>query len=92
MCEKLFKKDDSRASHALVRASNGEDIKIFARIFILATHAIGNSHILLNSQNEKSPTGLANSSGTVGKYLMDHLKFFYRGRIQSKGSTSQNGI
>jgi choline dehydrogenase-like flavoprotein len=33
---------------------------------------MGSTQILLNSRNEAFPDGLANSSGALGRYLMDH--------------------
>jgi choline dehydrogenase-like flavoprotein len=43
-----------------------------ARVVILAASTIESIRILLNSANERHPHGLANSSGTLGRYLMDH--------------------
>jgi choline dehydrogenase-like flavoprotein len=43
-----------------------------ARIIFLCASAIESSRILLNSKNTRFPDGLANSSGTLGRYLMDH--------------------
>jgi len=42
--------------------------EVHARVVILAAQALESVRILLNSQ----PGGLANSSGALGKYLMDH--------------------
>jgi choline dehydrogenase-like flavoprotein len=42
------------------------------KLLILATHAIETPRLLLLSSNSTFPNGLANSSGTVGKYLMSH--------------------
>jgi choline dehydrogenase-like flavoprotein len=42
-----------------------------ARIVVLAASACESARILLNSKSPKFPQGLANSSGTVGKYLTD---------------------
>ncbi len=44
--------------------------KIRAKIFIVAAQAIETSRLLLNSKSEAFPTGLANSSGEVGKNLI----------------------
>lgn len=44
-----------------------------ARIFILAGYAIETPRLLLNSATPEQPTGLANSSGLVGKRLMTHM-------------------
>ena len=42
-----------------------------ARIVVLAASACESARILLNSKSSKFPQGLANSSGTVGRYLTD---------------------
>src|SRR6516162_102838 len=43
-----------------------------AEVVILACNAVGTARILLNSASARFPTGLANSSGLVGKNLMFH--------------------
>ena len=43
-----------------------------ARIVFLCASTIGSTRILLNSRSSSFPDGLANSSGVVGHYLMDH--------------------
>jgi glucoside 3-dehydrogenase (cytochrome c) catalytic subunit len=43
-----------------------------ARIFFLCASAVGSAQILMNSTSEQFPNGLANSSGVLGKYMMDH--------------------
>ncbi len=43
-----------------------------ARVIFLCASAIESSRILLNSKSTRFPDGLANSSGTLGRYLMDH--------------------
>src|SRR5882672_3073348 len=42
-----------------------------ARVVVLAASACESARILLNSKSSSFPNGLANSSGKVGKYLMD---------------------
>jgi choline dehydrogenase-like flavoprotein len=42
-----------------------------ARIVVLAASACESARILLNSKSSKFPQGLANSSGSVGRYLTD---------------------
>ena len=42
-----------------------------ARVVILAASACESARILLNSRSASFPNGLGNSSGKVGKYLMD---------------------
>ena len=47
------------------------DNHVRARIVVLAASACESARILLNSKSSRFPQGLANSSGAVGKYLMD---------------------
>ncbi|HKZ32208.1 MAG TPA: GMC family oxidoreductase [Vicinamibacteria bacterium] len=47
--------------------------EIRGRAVVLSAQALESTRILLNSKNAQNPGGLANSSGAVGHYLMDHL-------------------
>ena len=44
-----------------------------ARVVILCASTLASTAILLNSTSAAYPTGLGNSSGVLGHYLMDHL-------------------
>ena len=44
-----------------------------AKLFFMCASTIGSTQILLNSVSEAFPNGLANHSGALGHYLMDHL-------------------
>jgi choline dehydrogenase-like flavoprotein len=46
--------------------------EVYARVVVLAAQALESVRILLNSKSEQDPGGLANSSGVLGHYLMDH--------------------
>ena len=48
-----------------------QDVQVKARIVILAASGCESARILLNSKSARFPNGLANSSGKVGRYLMD---------------------
>jgi choline dehydrogenase-like flavoprotein len=50
---------------------SGADEHVQARVVVLAASAFESARILLNSKSPRSPQGLANSSGTVGKYITD---------------------
>ena len=50
-----------------------ETREYFARVVFLCASTLGTTQILLNSTSERFPTGLGNSSDTLGRYLMDHL-------------------
>ena len=50
-----------------------EPKEVQAKAVILSAQALESARILLNSRTEQAPNGLANSSGVLGHYLMDHL-------------------
>lgn len=43
-----------------------------AKLVFLCASTVGSTQILLNSTSETFPNGLANHSGVLGRYLMDH--------------------
>jgi choline dehydrogenase-like flavoprotein len=43
-----------------------------ARLFFLCASTVGSTQILMNSKSEAFPNGLANRSGVLGHYMMDH--------------------
>ena len=49
-----------------------EELEFHARTVFLGASALESTRILLNSTSSDFPDGLANSSGVLGKYLMDH--------------------
>jgi len=51
--------------------ADGSDNHVRARVVVLAASACETARLLLNSNSSLFPDGLANSSGTVGKYLTD---------------------
>jgi choline dehydrogenase-like flavoprotein len=54
-----------------VDKTTGQDQHVAARVVVLAASALESARLLLNSRSSKFPQGLANSSGTVGKYITD---------------------
>lgn len=50
-----------------------ETREYFAKVVFLCASTLGSTQILLNSTSPAFPSGLANSSGVLGHYLMDHL-------------------
>lgn len=51
--------------------NTGRQLAARARVVVLAASACETARILLNSKSVQFPHGLANSSGKVGRYLMD---------------------
>lgn len=44
-----------------------------AKLIFLCASTVGSTQVLMNSTSEAFPNGLANSSGALGHYLVDHL-------------------
>jgi choline dehydrogenase-like flavoprotein len=47
--------------------------EIYGRVVVLCAQALESVRILFNSADTRYPNGLANSSGVLGRYLMDHV-------------------
>lgn len=58
--------------HYIERASHRQ-AEAQAPIVVLAASALESTRILLNSTSRDFPSGLGNSSGVLGHYLMDHF-------------------
>ena len=50
-----------------------KEVEIHAKVVVLAASCVETAHIMLNSKSRHWPTGIANSSGQVGRNLSDHL-------------------
>ena len=57
----------------VIDAETLETREYFAKVIFLCASTLGTTQIMLNSKSESFPTGIANSSGALGHYLMDHL-------------------
>ena len=51
--------------------TTGAERQVRCRTVVLAASACESARLLLNSKSSRHPQGLANTSGTVGRYLMD---------------------
>ncbi|MBX2818461.1 MAG: GMC family oxidoreductase [Rhodothermaceae bacterium] len=49
-----------------------EEMEVKGKLIFLCASALGSTQIMLNSKSNRFPNGIANSSGTLGHYLMDH--------------------
>ncbi len=56
----------------VIDAESHEELEFKARLVFLCASALESTRLLLNSSTERWPDGLANSSGQVGRNLMDH--------------------
>ena len=56
----------------IIDAETRKTSEVRARVVFLCASAFESVRILLNSTSREFPDGLANSSGTLGRYIMDH--------------------
>jgi choline dehydrogenase-like flavoprotein len=57
----------------VINAKSKEAMTYTARVIFSCASTIGTAQILLNSRSDQAPEGLGNSSGMLGRNLMDHL-------------------
>ena len=70
----LYDNSLKRATGVQIIDANTKEYRQYnARIIFLCASTLGSTQIMLNSKSEDFPNGLANTSGTLGKYLMDHI-------------------
>ena len=68
----LSHKDGRVTGVHVIDRESGEALEFQGRIVFLAASTLESTRLLLNSKSPEFPNGLANSSGVLGKYLMDH--------------------
>src|SRR2546427_1244070 len=69
----LYDADKNRVTGVRVVDTNTTATReYYARVVFVCASALGTARILLNSTSTRFPNGLANSSGVLGHYLMDH--------------------
>jgi choline dehydrogenase-like flavoprotein len=56
----------------VIDANTLKESEYQARVVFLCASAIESVRLLLNSKSARFPDGMANSSGTLGRYVMDH--------------------
>ncbi|WP_276247363.1 MULTISPECIES: GMC family oxidoreductase [unclassified Haladaptatus] len=76
---------------AAVYVKDGEERRQKASQFVLAAGGVEIPRLLLLSASDQHPEGLANSSGVIGRYFMDHLFAGMGGRLPAK-KTRQNHV
>lgn len=70
----VYDADSGKATGVrVINARTKETTEYSAKIIFLCASALGSTHIMLNSICDTFPNGIANASGTLGHYLMDHL-------------------
>ena len=78
-----------------IDTTTGRENHVRARIVVLAASACETARLLLNSKTSRFPFGLANSSGTVGKYLTDTTGVTVAGfipKLMSRVPHNEDGV
>ena len=57
----------------VIDANTHESFEVYGKVIFLCASALESTRILLNSKTPRFSDGLANSSGQLGKNLMDHV-------------------
>jgi choline dehydrogenase-like flavoprotein len=84
MAREITLDDDGRARSVLYLDAQGREHQIRAQAFVVAGNAVETARLLLLSTSRRFPQGLANSSGLVGKYFMEHLAVFAYARFAER--------
>jgi choline dehydrogenase-like flavoprotein len=72
MCREVTVGPDGRASGvSYIDTKTRREVTVNARVVVLAASCCETARIMLNSKSSLFPNGIANSTGLVGKYIMD---------------------
>ena len=69
----LVEEDGQAKGVAYVDRDTKREVEVYAKVVVLAASCVETAHIMLNSRSRHWPTGIANSSGELGRNLCDHL-------------------
>jgi choline dehydrogenase-like flavoprotein len=76
MARELITDDTGKVTAvSYVDKTDGSEKQVRCRTVVLAASACESARLLLNSKSSRHPQGLANSSGKVGRYLMDTVGY-----------------
>ncbi len=82
MVREITVDENGRATGAIfIDKGTGQEHRATARVVVLAASSGETVRLMLNSKSARFPQGLANSSGLVGKYLMDTVGAGISGQI-----------
>src|SRR6516162_4314945 len=73
MCYRVNSDNSGRVTGVAYYGPDGSDNTVEAELVILSPFIYDNTRLLLLSKTDRFPSGLANSSGEVGKHLMAHM-------------------
>jgi choline dehydrogenase-like flavoprotein len=72
MCREVLSDSEGRATGvAYVDRRTLDEVEVRGKVVVLCASTCESTRLLLNSRSPRFPNGLANSSGVLGKHLMD---------------------
>jgi len=74
-------KDGKATGVIYIDKTTGKEARVQAKIVVVAASSGESVRLLLNSKSAQFPNGLANSSGLVGKYIMDTVGASVEGQV-----------
>ena len=83
-------RDTIAAAHGYHQDRPSEVTEYRARLFVLASGQCWSPHLLLLSANSRFPNGMANRSGTVGRYMAGHKFISAQAAIDEQTFPGQN--
>ncbi len=75
----------------VINAETKETKEYFAKVIFLCASALSSTRIMLNSKSQSFPNGIANSSGVLGHYLMDHCGYGFSAEVEGFKDGYYNG-
>ncbi len=72
----VYDEETDRASGVrVIEKETGNEVVYRGRVIFMCASTLGTAQIMLNSTSSRFPEGIANSSGTLGRYLMGHHSY-----------------
>lgn len=81
MVLKIDQREDGRVTGVVYQDESGNIVHQAARAVAVAGNAVETARLLLNSASQRSPDGLGNQNGLVGRYYMRHVFGFVAARM-----------
>jgi choline dehydrogenase-like flavoprotein len=76
--------DETGKAQSVIFNHGGVEYRQRGKVIVLASFVVETPRLLLASATKGHPDGLANSSGTVGKYIMPHSSHDVYGRFEEE--------
>jgi len=80
---------------SFIDATDKQEYEVLGKSVVLGASMVESLRILFNSRTRDFPQGLANSSGTLGRYLMEHVAFNdiegFLPQLAGRASTNDDG-